>query len=139
VQIAPQLRFYSLDAMIFGTSGLDDEVVLRLGGEYVEGAVFTCAFGAGSVYPPTSRFVFLYERKYGTEPGILAAQGFDAASVLLDAFADGADSRDEFERALDSASSIQGACGICTIGTRSISRVALPLVTVVDGEIVGVE
>ncbi len=139
VQIAPQLRFYSLDADIFGTSGLDNEVVLRLGGEYMDGAVFTCSFGAGSMYPPTSSFVFHYSRKYGTDPSILSAQGYDAATVVLDASAAGADSRDEFERAFSTVGRIEGASGILTIGARTVSRVSLPLVKVSDGEIISVE
>ncbi|HRY61138.1 MAG TPA: ABC transporter substrate-binding protein, partial [Candidatus Fermentibacter sp.] len=139
VQIAPQLRYYSLDAVILGTSGLDNEAVLRLGGEYMEGAVFTCSFGAGSTYPPTSSFVFHFRRRYGNDPSILAAQGYDAASVLLDASSEGADDRSGFERALTSGGSIRGASGICTIGARTVSRVSLPLVMVSDGEIVSVE
>jgi len=139
VQIAPQLRYYSLNAMIFGTSGLDSEAVLRLGGEYMDGAVFTCSFGAGSMYPPTSSFVFHYRRKYGTDPSILSAQGYDAASVILDAASDGANSREAFERAITSTGSIRGASGVCTIGARTVARVSLPLVMVIDGEIVSVE
>ncbi len=139
IQIAPQLRYYSLNAMIFGTSGLDSEAVLRLGGEYMEGAVFTCSFGAGSMYPPTSSFVFHYRRKFGTDPSILSAQGYDAASVILDAAADGANSREEFERAISGAGSIRGASGVCTIGARTVTRISLPLVMVSDGEIVSVE
>ncbi len=139
VQIAPQLRFYSVDAPIFGTSGMDNEAVIRLGGEYVDGAVFTCSFGSSSLYPPTARFVFHYRRTHGTDPGILAAQGYDAASVLLEAWGRGSRTREDLEESLDAVESYRGACGICTIGAGTVPRVARPLVMVVDGEIVGVE
>ena len=91
------------------------------------------------MYPPTSSFVFHYRRKYGTDPSILSAQGYDAASVILDAASDGANSREAFERAITSTGSIRGASGVCTIGARTVARVSLPLVMVIDGEIVSVE
>jgi branched-chain amino acid transport system substrate-binding protein len=139
VQIAPQLRYYSVDVPVFGTSGLDDEVVLRLGGEYLEGAVFAVGFGTGSLYPPTASFVFHFRRRFDEDPTILSAQGYDAASVVLEAWSAGAGTREDIERHLSRTSSFDGACGTCTIGAGGDSRVSVPLVTVCEGEIVGVD
>jgi branched-chain amino acid transport system substrate-binding protein len=139
IQIAPQLRFYSLEVPIFGTSGWDSDMVTRLGGEYVEGAVFPTTFGSGSLNPETARFVFHYNRSEGEDPSILAAQGYDAAGVILQAWAGGRHTREAVERWLNDLTVYEGASGMSTIGARTDMRIALPLVTILDGEVVGVE
>jgi branched-chain amino acid transport system substrate-binding protein len=139
VQIAPQLRFYSLDIPMFGTSGWDSELLIRLGEEYVEGAVFTVGFGAGSLYPVTARFVYNYERTFGATPTSMAAQGYDTAEILLEAWDGRTHTRTSIERALQSMRPYYGASGRCTLGSGSIARTSYPLLTIIDGEIVSVE
>lgn len=139
IQLAPQLRFYRVDANLFGTSGWDDEILLEQGGEYVEGAVFPVSFGSGSMNPATARFSYFYQREYDTLPGILAAQGYDAASIVLDGWENSRPSRSALEDHLQNLNIYFGATGMCTLGNVSISRSAFPLVTVSDGEIINIE
>ncbi len=139
VQIAPQLRFYSVEIPMFGTSGWDSELLIRLGEEYVEGAVFTVGFGTGSLYPATARFVYNYSRMFDEDPTSIAAQGFDTADIFLDAWEGRTHSRISIERALQSMRSHYGASGRCTLGTTSITRISYPLLTIIDGEIVSIE
>jgi len=140
VQIAPQLRFYRLEVPLFGTSGLDDELLLQHGGEYVEGVVFTAAFGLNSLYPETARFVYTFNRAYGEEPTTIAAQGYDAACILLDAWENvSSPSRSRISRKLSSMSPWYGASGRCVLGSDTETRVSWPMMTVTGGEIVGIE
>lgn len=139
VQIAPQLRFYSLDVPMFGTSGWDSDVVLRLGGEAVEGAVFTAAFGTGSLYPPTARFVFNFRRQFSEEPTLLAAQGYDAAGMILTAWSSGCRTRQSLEDFLKELDHYDGASGRSTVGARTETRASWPLVRITGGEALGVE
>jgi len=139
IQIAPQLAFYRVDCDLFGTSGWDDEILVDQGGEYVEGAVFPVAFGSSSVNPVTARFSYFYEREYDSPPTLLAAQGYDAAEIVLDSWEGGIPSRSALESHLDGLGVHFGASGICTIGQMSIPRSSFPLVTVTDGEIINVE
>ena len=140
VQIAPQLRFYRLDVPLFGTSGWDDDLLLRHGGEYVEGAVFTAAFGLSSLYPETARFVYTYSRTTGEEPTAIAAQGYDAASILLEAWAStSSPNRNRIARKLSTMPPHYGASGRCVLGTETETRISWPMMTVVEGEIIGVE
>jgi branched-chain amino acid transport system substrate-binding protein len=140
VQIAPQLKFYRLEVPLFGTSGWDDDLLLRHGGEYVEGAVFTVAFGLNSLYPETARFVYGYNRTYGQEPAAIAAQGYDAAGILLDAW-DKASShtRSRIAGKLSSMGAWYGASGRCVLGSDTETRVSWPMMTVIDGEIIGID
>ena len=140
VQIAPQLKFYSLEVPLFGTSGWDDDLLLRHGGEYVEGAVFTVAFGLASLYPETARFVYNYNRSYEQEPTTIAAQGYDASCMLLDAWEQVSNpSRSRIARKLSSMAPWYGASGRCVLGNDTETRVSWPMMTVVDGEILGIE
>jgi len=139
IQLAPQLRFYRVDARLFGTSGWDDEILLEQGREYVEGAVFPVSFGSGSMNPATARFSYFYQRKHGEHPNILAAQGFDAAEMVLEALGGAAPSRASLEEHLQGIQVYFGATGMCTLGNVSIPRSSYPLVTVTDGEIVSIE
>ncbi|MCK5785121.1 MAG: penicillin-binding protein activator [Candidatus Sabulitectum sp.] len=140
VQIAPQLRFYRLEVPLFGTSGWDDDLLLRHGGEYVEGAIFTAAFGLNSLYPETARFVYTYNRTYGEEPTAIAAQGFDAADILLDAWSQASNhTRSRISRKLSSMGPWYGASGRCILGSDTENRISWPMMTVIDGEILGIQ
>ncbi len=139
VQLAPQLRFYSVELPIFGTSGWDNELLIRLGEEYVDGAVFTVAFGTGSLYPATARFVYNYNRRFDTDPTSIAAQGYDTAELFLRAWEGRTHSRSSIERALQAMRPYYGASGRCTLGTSSVARTSYPLLTIIDGEIVSIE
>ncbi len=139
IQLAPQLRFYRVNAQLFGTSGWDDEILVEQGGEYVEGAVFPISFGSESMNPATARFSYFYEREYDSLPTMLSAQGFDTAKIILGAWEGGVPSRSSLENHLESLNVYFGATGMCTLGNVSIPRSAFPLVKVIDGEIVSIE
>ncbi|NOQ22875.1 MAG: ABC transporter substrate-binding protein [Candidatus Aegiribacteria sp.] len=139
IQLAPQLRFYRVESQLFGTSGWDDEILLEQGGEYVEGAVFPVSFGSASMNPATARFSYFYERKYDSMPTMLAAQGYDTAEIILNAWKGSIPSRSSLENHLETLNIYFGATGMCTLGSVSIPRSAFPLVRVIDGEIVSIE
>ncbi len=140
VQIAPQLRFYSLDLPLLGSSGWDDGLLTRVGGDYVDGAVFPVGCDAGSLYPPAARFNYFYRRRYGEEPSEVAAQAYDAAQILLSAWRRAGNDRAGIERALTSMGVHVGATGRCTVGrVEEASRVQVPLMTVSEGEVLRLE
>ncbi len=139
IQLAPQLRFYRVESQLFGSSGWDDDILLEQGGEYVEGSVFPVSFGSGSMNPATARFSYFYEREYDTMPTMLAAQGYDTAKIVLNAWEGSVPSRSSLENYLDNLNIYFGATGMCTLGSVSIPRSAFPLVKVIDGEIVSIE
>lgn len=139
IQLAPQLRFYRVESQLFGSSGWDDDILLEQGGEYVEDAVFPVSFGSGSMNPATARFSYFYEREYDSIPTMLAAQGYDTAKIILNAWEGSIPSRSSLENHLDNLNIYFGATGMCTLGSVSIPRSAFPLVKVIDGEIISIE
>jgi ABC-type branched-subunit amino acid transport system substrate-binding protein len=83
-QIIPQLGFARLDQLqLLGTSAWNDPEMVRLAGPQIEGAVFVDGFFADSPNPEVRDFVARFQQVYGTPPGVLAAQGYDTAQLLL--------------------------------------------------------
>jgi branched-chain amino acid transport system substrate-binding protein len=139
IQIAPQLRFYRVGVPLFGTSGWDSDLLLRHGSDAVEGAVFTAASGLESTRPETAGFVYAYRRKYDQSPSIIAAQGYDAAGMLLDAWHAGSRSREGIRTRLSRMGAWFGASGRCVLGSATDIRASWPMLTVREGEILGIE
>lgn len=82
--IAPQLVYYGIEQiLLLGSNGWNSPDLIRLAGRSVEGAVFVDGFYRHSPYPVVQEFVDRYLERYGEEPSILEAQGYDAAGILL--------------------------------------------------------
>ncbi|MEJ2201226.1 MAG: penicillin-binding protein activator, partial [Desulfuromonadaceae bacterium] len=82
--IAPQLIFYGIeDVQLLGINGWNSADLLRSTGRYLQNAIFVDGFYRDSRNPLIQQFVAAYRDKYGEEPSILEAQGYDVASILL--------------------------------------------------------
>ncbi|HEY0890196.1 MAG TPA: branched-chain amino acid ABC transporter substrate-binding protein [Nocardioides sp.] len=94
-----QLRDAGVQAPFVGGDGLYGADFPKAAGEASEGAIVTCpclpseeaggSFGAD------------YEAKFGEKPGAYAAEGYDAMTIFLKAFEDGATTREEVEEFVD--------------------------------------
>lgn len=84
--IAPHLAYYNIkDIKLLGSNGWNSPKLIELAGKYVEGAVFTDGFFAGSKRETTLQFMNNFKDLYGTEPGIIEAQAYDAARMMIEA------------------------------------------------------
>ncbi len=68
-----------------GTAAWDDITRLSQSGSLLEGAVFVSPFFLSSPRTAISKFVAAYQARYSRAPDFLAAQGFDAASLVINA------------------------------------------------------
>jgi ABC-type branched-subunit amino acid transport system substrate-binding protein len=111
--IAPQVAFYGLeDIQLLGTNGWNDTELPRLARQFVEGAVFTDSFFLHSSYPFVQEFVADYFNRFGEEPTILEAQGYDIAGIMLTLLNDpGIASREDLRRALSQLQNFPGVTG----------------------------
>lgn len=81
--LAPQLAFSDIEgAQLLGINGWNSTDLLNQAGRYVRGAVFTDGFDPGSSDIFVQNFVTRYRQRYTEVPTILAAQAYDAASLL---------------------------------------------------------
>jgi len=84
-KIAQQARDQGLNAQILGADGFFSPKLIELGGNSVEGSVFTAGFFPDDPAEKVQKFVSEYKEKFDAEPDMFAAQAYDAASILLTA------------------------------------------------------
>lgn len=136
--LAPQLPYYGLEGVpLFGINGWNSPELVRVAGPYVEGAVFVDGFFVHSPYPFVRDFVARYLERYGEEPTILEAQGYDVAGILLDILSDPAiTSRAALRLALQRLRNYPGVTGATSFNQEGEAEKVLFLLQVKNGKIV---
>ncbi|WP_305042185.1 penicillin-binding protein activator [Geoalkalibacter sp.] len=136
--IAPQLAYHGMEPVrLLGTNGWNSPELPRLGGRFVEGAVFVDGFFAASPLPEVREFVTFYRQAYGEEPSILAAQAFDAANLLLSLLSrPDIRTREDVRRALGEVRSFPGATGRLRVDRDGEVERGLFVLRVHNGEVV---
>jgi ABC-type branched-subunit amino acid transport system substrate-binding protein len=137
----PQLRFYDVqDVLLLGASDWNDPKLVEIAGRDAEGAVFTDVFFPRSEFPMVEEFVSAYYAAYGEEPDALAAEGYDAASILRELLSEeGLLSRSRLREALGHVRDFRGVSGLTSFDESGGTRKSLHLLTVRRGEIVELE
>jgi branched-chain amino acid transport system substrate-binding protein len=83
VMIAPQFPFHDVFNFRFlGSSLWQSRELTRLAGDYLQGAIFPSAFFSGSDSEEVKRFVERYQTSFRSDPGVLAATGYDTIALL---------------------------------------------------------
>ncbi len=99
---------------IFGSASWNDPVLLRGYGPLLEGARFVTPFFAGSSSRSVMNFVESYRAQFGETPDLLAAQGYDAAQLVVAALEEGNETSEMMARALRKGSVFEGVTGKLT-------------------------
>ncbi len=138
--IAPQLAYYGIEELpLLGINGWNSPDLLRVAGPFVEGAIFVDGFFAYSPYPFVKEFVNRYFEKYGEEPTILEAQGFDVANIFITLLArDDVRSRDDLRLALSQLANYPGVTGATTFNLVGDAEKTLYILKIENGNIVQV-
>ncbi len=136
--IAPYLGYYNIKGLkLLGPSGWNSPRLVELGGANVEGVLFVDGFHAGSLRDGAADFSSLYGEAYGKAPGILSAEAFDAARMMIEASAGaGAGGRDALRDALRSMREFRGATGSISFNSRREAQKKLFILTVQGGRII---
>ncbi len=111
--IAPQFPFNGVfNVRFLGTSLWQSPELLAQAGEYVQGAVFSSGFYPQEKSDQSREFRALYRDAYDTEPGILAATGYDTIHFLKNVITQkGIQSRKDFRKGLLSHEGYYGITG----------------------------
>jgi ABC-type branched-subunit amino acid transport system substrate-binding protein len=136
--IAPQLAFFGIENLpLLGINGWNSPELVRLAGRFVEGAVFVDGFFRDSPHPLVQEFVDRYSKKFGEEPSILEAQGYDAAGILL-SLLERAEirTREDLRLALSLVRNYPGVTGATSFTQQGDAEKNLFLLQVQDGNIV---
>ena len=112
-----QARDMGINIPILGGDTWESPEFLSIGGDAVEGAVFSTHFTAEApVTSVSDEFLEKYREKYGKEANAFAALGYDAYMVILDAIerANSADPQ-AIRDALSQTANFEGATGYITL------------------------
>ncbi|HYX91429.1 MAG TPA: ABC transporter substrate-binding protein [Myxococcaceae bacterium] len=114
--IARQARELAFKTTMLGGDGWESARLFELGGSAVEGSYFSNHYSPEDPTPHVQKFVQDYKSEYGEVPDSLAALGYDATRVAIQALrqakqADGPSIRDAIARTKD----FPGVAGTITI------------------------
>jgi branched-chain amino acid transport system substrate-binding protein len=117
VPIARQAKAAGVKGDMFvGGDGWDADELLADAGEEMEGAYFTNHYAPDVPWPNSQKFVAKYKERFKRDPTSLAAMGYDAAKVLVDAIGRAKDdSPDGIRQAIQETRGFQGATGTISI------------------------
>ncbi|MBN1115466.1 MAG: penicillin-binding protein activator [Oligoflexia bacterium] len=83
-QIAPYLAFYDVEnVVLLGPNTWHSPQLIKRGGEHVNGAVFVDGFYSNPSFKEGKDFITRFKSVFGMEPGVLEAQAYDAAMIIL--------------------------------------------------------
>ncbi|PLV59867.1 ABC transporter substrate-binding protein [Thermotoga sp. KOL6] len=115
--IARQARQLGFTGYILAGDGADAPELIEIGGEAVEGLLFTTHYHPKAASNPVAqKFVEVYREKYGKDPAALNALGYDAYMVLLDAIERaGSFDTEKIAEEIRKTRNFEGATGIINI------------------------
>ena len=134
--IVRQARDLGLTVPFFGGDGWEDEQLLKIGGEALNGCYYSTHFSAENTDPVVARFAAKYKARWNGEiPGAFSALGYDAVYVLADAIkraggTDGPKLRD----ALAATKDFPGVSGTTTIDKDRNASKSATIIALQDGK-----
>ncbi len=116
VLIAPQLAFHEVTGTrLLGPNDWYDGDLLAIARKHVEGALLTAQFFPESTLPFVQSFARDFESAFERPPDALAAQGFDAANLVLVQLADRRDTRASVRDGILTVQAYPGVTGILSM------------------------
>lgn len=114
-KIAQQAGEMGMAVQILGADGLCNKVFLEIGAEAVEGTYATSGFYPDDPTPAVQNFVKAYQDLYGEEPDMFAAQGYDAAGIVIEAIKSKGSSTEEIRAGIAETKDFPGITGNTSI------------------------
>jgi branched-chain amino acid transport system substrate-binding protein len=115
--IVRQARELGLNVPFLGGDGWEDEQLLKIAGDALNGCYYSTHFSAENNDPAVASFVEKYKKRWNGEvPGAFSALGYDAIYVLIDAIKRaGSTEGPKLRDALAQTKGVPGASGITTL------------------------
>ncbi len=135
--LLPQLAFYNITGIgMIGSNNWRAEELIERAGRHAEGAVFFDGFSPENPDPQVKAVIEAYRSAYQEEIDILAAQAYDAASVLTLLLRDRKDTAALLKEGLLSYRDFPGLSGTATFLPSGEAQKKLFLITIRDGRFV---
>ncbi len=111
--IAPQFPFYNVFNVPFlGTSLWLSDELMETAGAYIQGAIFPAGFFMDNDSETIKTFVESYKENFESDPGVLAANGYDTIRLIKDILSNNViRTRTDFRKALLEHDTFNGVTG----------------------------
>jgi branched-chain amino acid transport system substrate-binding protein len=139
--IAPQLLFHDVaDVLLLGTNLWHSEKLIEMARGYVQGAIVPDGFFVNSPSPRIRDFVESYQEVFGSLPGFLEAQAYDAAWILFEAAnKPGVRSRRTLKEAIMEVKDFPGVTGVTSFDETGDADKDLYLLRIEGGRFVQIK
>ena len=136
IPIARQAKGVGIEGSSFvGGDGWDSEDLLKGAAAELEGAYLTNHYAPDVPWPNTQVFVKNYQQRFHRDPTSVAAQAYDAASLLFDAMARATGfAPDPIKNAIAATKAFQGATGTITIDSNRNAQKPVVVVQIKNGK-----
>lgn len=114
-KIAQQAAEQGISAQLLGADGFYSPVLVEIGEQAVEGAIFTAGFFSADPNPVVQSFVTRYTELFGEEPDMFAAQAYDATRIVIEAMKKYGTDRESIREGLAQTKDFPGITGLTSI------------------------
>lgn len=136
-KILRQAREMRINALFLSTSPIEDPKLLKLAGDTAEGIIYTRpSFDPEHPNEEYKKFSSAFKQKYGREPGIAAAQCYDAANIIFFSIEQGGERGEEIQKAMSAVKNFSGVTGTTSFDEYGDVEKKITLFTVMNGEFV---
>ncbi|MFY1831747.1 ABC transporter substrate-binding protein [Myxococcus fulvus] len=133
--IARQAREVGLKVPLMGGDGWDSEKLFELGGSAISGSYFSNHYSPDNPDPRVQKFIADYKAAYGGVPDALAALGYDAARVAIEALKRAKDlSGPSVRAAIAQTKDFPGVAGTVTLDDKRNAVKSAVVLKVGDGK-----
>jgi branched-chain amino acid transport system substrate-binding protein len=135
--IVRQARDLGLTMPILGGDGWEDEQLLKIAGDALNGCYYSTHFSAENNDPAVAAFVGKYKKRWNNEvPGAFSALGHDAIYVLVDAIKRAGDTAGpKLRDALAKTKDVPGASGTTTLDKDRNASKPATIIAIKDGKL----
>ncbi len=138
--IARQARELGMSVSLLGGDGWDSPKLWEIGGDALNGCYFSNHYSTDDPSPLVQKFVGDYKARYKQVPDALAALGYDAAKILVDAIRRaGSTDGPKVREALASTKDFQGVTGTITVNAERNAVKPAVILKVDNGKYVLIE
>ena len=114
--IARQARELNINQPLLGGDGWDSSKLYEIGGSALEGYYFSNHYSTDDPSPAIQNFIKTYKAKYKETPDAIAALGYDALMIFVDALnRAGKTDGEALRKALAATKGFKGVTGVVTI------------------------
>ena len=138
--ICVQARQLGFTGPLFGGDAWEAPQLIEIGGAAVEGTYYSTHASPESPAPEVRNFVAKFRARWGETPDSIAALGYDAAKLLVDALARaGTTDRAALRNAIAATRDFPGVTGRITLDAQRNATKSAVILTVKDGKFKFVE